>query len=136
MTITNKELIQKAKNICNPKTTVPLGVETGFVGCALLTKNNNVYLGVNMDVFCGIGFCAEHSAIAAMVTNNESEIKKIVAYSTRRKLVPPCGRCRELMTQINEKNYNNTEVIIANNKSKKLKELLPDIWIKKKKNNL
>jgi cytidine deaminase len=129
--ITNKELIEKAKNILNPKKiNSSLGIQTGYTGCALLTKKDNIYTGVNIDLSCGIGFCAEHSAIATMITNNEFDIKKIVAYSSIDKIIPPCGRCRELMSQISKYNYNSTEVIISNNKSKKLKELLPLDWKK------
>ena len=49
------------------------------VGCALVTEKGNVHLGVCIDVSCGIGFCAEHGAIAAMLMNGESRIAKIVA---------------------------------------------------------
>ncbi len=129
--ITNKELIEKAKNILNPKKiNSSLDIQTGYTGCALLTKKGNIYTGVNIDLSCGIGFCAEHSAIATMITNNEFEIKKIVAYSAIDKVIPPCGRCRELMSQISKYNYNNTEVIVGLNKSKKLKELFPLDWKK------
>jgi cytidine deaminase len=46
------------------------------VGCALVTDKNNLYLGVCIDTGSSIGFCAEHSAIAAMVTTGEYKIKK------------------------------------------------------------
>ena len=43
----------------------------------------------------------------------------------------PCGRCREFMYQINNKNLN-TKVILDKNKAVKLKELLPYAgWSKK-----
>ncbi len=127
--ITNKELIEKTKNVLNPKEiNAALGIQTGYTGCALLTKNGSVYTGVNIDLACGIGFCAEHNAISTMITNNEFDIKKIVAFSAIGKIIPPCGRCRELISQISKYNYNNTEIIISNNKSKKLKELLPLDW--------
>jgi cytidine deaminase len=65
-----------------------------------------------------------------MISNNEFDIKKIVAYSSIDKIILPCGRCRELISQISKYNYNSTEVIIRLNKSKKLKELLPLDWKK------
>ena len=52
---------------------------SGDVGCALVTRAGNVYLGVCIDTGSGTGFCAEHSAIAAMVTGGELEIASIVA---------------------------------------------------------
>ena len=63
------------------------------------------------------------------VTNQEYQIKKIVAVTSNGKILPPCGRCRELIYEINEKNID-TDVIISKNKAVKLKELLPHIWQK------
>jgi len=60
----------------------PINVDGRFfadVGCALITDKDNVYLGVCIDTGSGTGFCAEHSAIAAMVTAGEFKIKKLVA---------------------------------------------------------
>src|SRR5262245_18553960 len=36
----------------------------GYVGAALATDRGNVYTGINITLICGIGFCAEHSAVA------------------------------------------------------------------------
>jgi cytidine deaminase len=123
---TNKELINKARSVIKSRK-IKHGYIVGNVGCALLTDKGNVYLGVCMDVSSGIGFCAEHAAIAAMVTQGEHKIKKIVAVSEDGKILPPCGRCREFMNQIHEQNKK-TKVIIGKNKTVKLKELLPHSW--------
>lgn len=96
------------------------------VGCALLTDSGNVYTGISINAKCGIGFCAEHSAISEMLKNDESKIKKIISVSNG-KIIPPCGRCRELMYQLNPKNMN-TEVLINIDKLVKLKDLLPYPW--------
>ncbi len=127
--ITNKELIEKARSITKSRK-IKRGFTVGDVGCALLTDEGNVYVGVCIDTCSGMGFCAEHSAIAAMVTHGEHKIKKIVAVSEDGKILPPCGRCREFMHQIHEENLN-TEIIIDKNKVVKLKDLLPYPWDKK-----
>ena len=124
--MSNEELVEKAKSVLKPRK-IRHGFTVGDVGCALITAKGNVYLGVSIDVACGIGFCAEHSAIAAMVTHGERVIKKIVAVVKGGTPIPPCGRCREFMRQIHEKN-SETEVIIGEKKSVKLKELLPFSW--------
>ncbi len=124
--LTNKQLIQKAKSVVNPKE-ISEGISAGDVGCALISKNGNIYLGVSIHACCGIGFCAEHSAIAAMVTRGEYRIKKIVAVSSDG-ILPPCGRCRELMFQIDKKNLD-TEIIVRKNKIVKLRNLLPERWM-------
>jgi len=77
----------------------------------------------------GMGFCAEHAAIAVMVTKREYRIKKIVAVWKDKKkrsvhVLHPCGRCREFMRQIDKRNME-TEVILGKDKTSKLKELLP-----------
>jgi cytidine deaminase len=129
MKISNEELIRKAVEIAKVRHSSK-DVTTGEVGCALLTDKGNIYLGVSIDACCGIGFCAEHSAIANMVTNSEFHIKKIVAVLSNGTILPPCGRCRELMYEISSKNEN-TDIIISKNKVSTLKILLPELWQKK-----
>ena len=64
--MSNEELIGKAKSVLKPRK-IKHGFTVGDVGCALVTDKGNVYLGVSIDVCGGIGFCAEHSAIAAKI---------------------------------------------------------------------
>jgi cytidine deaminase len=129
MEITNENLIKKAKQVAKLHKSLE-DVRLGEVGCALITDKNNIYVGVSIHACCGIGFCAEHSAIASMVTNQEYNIKRIVAVTSDGTILPPCGRCRELMYEINDQNLN-SEIIIEENKVVKLKDLLPEIWQKK-----
>ena len=124
--ISDGELIEKAKSVVKPRK-IKHGFTVGDVGCALITDKGNVYLGVCIDTAGGMGFCAEHSAIAAMVTHGEHKIKKIVAVVEDGTPIPPCGRCREFMHQIHEDNLE-AKVIIGKNKSVSLKELLPFTW--------
>jgi len=125
-TITNDELINKAKSVIKPYK-VKHGFTTSDCGCALVTNEDNVYLGVSIDTCSSMGFCAEHSAIAAMITGGEYKIKKIVAVLEDGKVLPPCGRCREFMYQIDGDNLE-ADVIIGDNKVVKLRELLPHTW--------
>jgi cytidine deaminase len=103
----------------------------GGVGCALITKDGNIYTGVCIDACCGLGFCAEHSAIAEMLKNGESEIEEILSVKESRgnSVIPSCGRCRELILQINPNNKE-TLVYISEKESLKLYELLPKHWMK------
>ncbi len=130
LTKQDKELIEKAKNLVNVRK-VSGGV-VGEVGCALITKKGEIFTGVCMDLSSGIGFCAEHTAIANMISHSdETEISTIVACtdSKRNPILYPCGRCRELMQLIDKKNRENTFVITPDNKKIKLKELLPFSWL-------
>ena len=128
MAVSNEELIRKAKEVAKIHKAGDY-VKIGEVGSALVTDKGNVYVGVSIDAPSGIGFCGEHSAIASMTTNREYAIKKIVAITADGKILPPCGRCREMIYEINEKNIE-SDVIIAKNKIVKLKKLLPHVWQK------
>lgn len=126
--LNNEELIKKATSIVKPKV-MRHGFTTADCGCALVTDKGNVYLGVSIDTPSSMGFCAEHSAIASMVTAGEYKIKKIVAVLEDGTVLPPCGRCREFMYQIDKGNLD-TEIFVGVGKDKvmKLKELLPYTW--------
>lgn len=124
--MTNDELIKSAERVLNPK--IVSERLFGNVGATLETESGNTYSGVCIDTGSGTGFCAEHSAIAAMVTAGEYKIKKIVAVwkdeSGELYVLPPCGRCRLFIHQINESNLD-AEVILGRAKSLNLRVLLP-----------
>ena len=67
--ITNDELIEKARALIRPKRVGPYVIAD--VGCALISEQDHLYLGVCIDTPSSMGFCAEFSAIAAMVTAGE-----------------------------------------------------------------
>lgn len=123
---TEYELHTIAKNALRPRKLARHG-KAGYVASALLTKNDNVYIGVAIDVACSIGFCAEHSAIAAMVTAGETRIKEIIAVHRDGRVLPPCGRCREFIVQIHKKNYD-CNVHLPGDRIVPLSELLPELW--------
>lgn len=121
----NDELIRQAQSVLGLRN-LTNNSTAGSVASALQTKGGSLYLGVCIDVMSGIGFCAEHSAIAAMITAGESEISKIVAIKTGDVVLLPCGRCREFMHQVDATNYEGTQVILDEKESIKLKDLLPN----------
>ena len=131
--MTDKQIIQEAIQVIKPK--VFGDSEIGMVGCALITDKNTIFKGVCIHTVCGMGFCAEHTAIGQMVTQGEYNIEKIVAVHKNHKgdvsILAPCGRCREFMYQTNEKNLE-TDVVLNINQVVKLKELLPYYdWVQK-----
>lgn len=123
------KLLEEAKKIAS-KRILSEYASCGHVGCALLTKSGKIYTGICIDSNCALGNCAEYAAIADMLKNNESEIKKIVAYAAKGKIYAPCGRCRELIRMVNTSNLE-TEVMVSEDKICKLKELLPEMYITK-----
>jgi len=128
---TNLEMIEKAKAYLKPRK-LSNDNSAGNVACALLSAAGNLYFGVCIDVGSGIGFCAEHAAIAAMLTAGESRIARIVAVAEGGVVLPPCGRCREFMVQIDRANLTTTQVILGPERAETLQQLLPhpydEVW--------
>ena len=128
MTLTDEdiELIERAKALVGEKK-VSGGI-VKEVGAALITEEGKIFTGVSMDLACGIGFCAEHSAISNMISHtDETQIRTIVAFGDD--IMYPCGRCREMMELIDISNREFTDIIIPGMKKVKLKELLPGEWL-------
>jgi len=122
----NRDLVLAASETLNPHV---VGDRLfGDVGSVLTTPSGSLYRGVCIDTGSGTGFCAEHSAIAAMVTAGDYRIERIVAVwrddSARLYVLPPCGRCREFIRQVDPANID-TEVILDLDRSASLRELLP-----------
>ena len=119
-------LIKAAKSV---RRQFPLayGFSAGSVGAAILTDKGNIYTGICIDLACGLGFCAEASAISEMLKNKETHINSIVAVS-KDSILPPCGRCREMMVQIDVQNFE-CQVIVGEDYTITLRELLPNHWL-------
>lgn len=124
------ELIDHAKNVLGEFSLSEKYFTAGSVSSALLTEKGSIYTGICVDIACGIGFCAEHSAIAEMLKNRETNIKMIVAIN-KKGVISPCGRCRELIIQI-DKNNIFTEVIMDFENKVLMKDLLPNHWLENK----
>jgi len=120
------ELYLIAKSVLNPRKLSEYA-EAGGVGAAILTEAGNVYTGVCIDTACSMGFCAEHAAAAAMITAGESHILKMIAVGYAGNIMPPCGRCREFISQIHSDNLN-TEVMVKEGIIVTIQELLPYNW--------
>lgn len=121
-----EKLIEAAHKIVGKYQLSNPDFSAGTVGAALLTVKGSIYTGINIELACGIGFCAEHSAIAEMLKNRETQIKMIVAINAEG-IIPPCGRCRELLFQVDNKNIK-TKVYLSREKYMTLDELLPMRW--------
>ncbi|MER7791005.1 cytidine deaminase [Streptomyces sp. NPDC097640] len=125
-TTSNDELIAAAEAVLNPH---QVGDRLfGNVAATLITEAGNTYSGVCIDTGSGTGFCAEHAAIAAMVTAREYRIAKVVAVWRDDEgvlyVLPPCGRCREFIRQIDWANID-TEVVLGRGRTARLRDLLP-----------
>ena len=124
--MTFDELYASAKSVLNPRR-LSDEAEAGSVAAALLTESGKVYTGVCIDTACSMGFCAEHAAAAAMITAGESRVVRMVAINWDGKVLPPCGRCREFISQLHPDNLN-AEVKVNQDTVVTLRDLLPYDW--------
>ena len=120
------ELYSKAKAVINPRKLSEYA-SAGGVGAAILSESGNIYTGVCIDTACSMGFCAEHAAAATMITQGENRILKMIAVGSDGNVMPPCGRCREFISQLHGDNLK-TEVMVEHGMVVTLKELLPYDW--------
>ena len=126
--MTNDELIQTAREMLH-RHTIDGGRLLGDVGAALVTKEGSLYVGVCVDT-PSWGLCAERSALAAMITNREYQVRKIVAVwedeeTGKLYVLPPCGGCRDFLRSVDSSNLE-TEVVLGRRRSATLSELLPE----------
>ena len=99
-------------------------VHVGSVGAALLTEGGRIFTGACVDCICGIGFCAEHSAIAEMLKHRITHVLAVVAWDSSGKVLSPCGRCRQFLHEIDDNNWD-TRVYLDSGTVVTLRELLP-----------
>lgn len=123
----DKELIQKAiDNLINSYSPY----SHFAVSSALLTKDENVYLGVNIENSSfSVTSCAERSAFFSAISNGEKSFSKIAIVGGENGIITdfctPCGVCRQVMAEFCDENF---EILLFNGKEQKilkLNKLLP-----------
>jgi cytidine deaminase len=120
LTPQDKELVKEATNLIKRRRS-----KRSAVGAALRTVNDKIFRGVNIEVECSApcSICAEYAAIGTMVTEGECEIDTIVAVSYKSGVLPPCGQCRQFLSE-----FGDPYVIVRVDdqlKKAKLRELFP-----------
>jgi len=98
------------------------------VGACLRTENNQFFSGCNMEISSySLSICAESNAIVHMVAAGERKISEILVITTGKIISPPCGGCRQ---RLSEFATDDCMVHICdedrNCKSKLLSELFPE----------
>lgn len=96
------------------------------VGAALLTADDKVYLGANIENSSySLTICAERTAIFNAYLEGERKFKAIAIASDAPEFCPPCGACRQVISDL----CGNVDIVMVNHKKEtkvlKLSELLP-----------
>ena len=70
------------------------------VGAAILSASGKFYSGCNVEnISYPLGTCAEQGAISAMINGGDTEIAEILIYADSKKLISPCGACRQRIAE-------------------------------------
>lgn len=97
------------------------------VGAALLTASGKIYTGSNVESGSfGLSCCAERVALFKAVSEGEKSFLKLAIISTRESIIPPCGACRQVLSEWGEE----IELILGNAQgdadTTSLKKLFPN----------
>lgn len=124
------ELYSAAMEVLNPRK-LSRTVDAGGVSATVESVSGKIYVGVCIDTACTLGICAERNAIFHMITNGENAIRRVIAVNRSGKVIPPCGACREFMTQLMPDSYRSIEIMLdyENEKIVTLGSLTPEWWI-------
>ena len=108
-------------------------IEAGGVAAAVESSSGRIYTGVCVDTACTLGICAERNAILNMMTNGEDAIRRVLTIMRDGRTGPPCGACREMMTQLMPSRFGDIEVMIdfAAGKTMTLADLTPQWWLRR-----
>ena len=90
------------------------------VGAALLSKNELIYKGTNIefDAF-SLTVCAERAALFNAISNGETSFIKLAIITSSNDFKFPCGLCRQALAEFNP----NLKILLAT-KSKTVKRLI------------
>lgn len=86
------------------------------VGAALLTDDDKLYLGCNIETSSySLTICAERTAVFKAISEGERKFKAIAIASDAEDFISPCGACRQVMSDL----CGDIDVIMLNSKGKK-----------------
>lgn len=124
--LTDAGLISRAAGALNPQE-VSAGFWVGDVGAAVEAEDGQVFTGACIGGHLSV--CAELGAVSQLVASTAPTITRIVAVwrdpaDGALHIIPPCGRCRELLRVISQRNLEAT-VILGPGHTTTLRDLLP-----------
>ncbi|MDR0365778.1 MAG: cytidine deaminase [Bifidobacteriaceae bacterium] len=95
------------------------------VGAAAICDNGRVITGCNIEnASYGLSLCAECALVAQLHLTGGGRLVKIVCVDGLGGVIPPCGRCRQILW---EHGGATLEVLTATGE-RRLSELLPEAW--------
>ena len=106
-----KSAIDASKNAYAPYSNFP-------VGAAVVLEDGSIVIGSNQEnrAFPS-GLCAERVAITSASANHPNQrMQAIVVYAPEETIISPCGACRQVIFEYEEKQSQPIQVILVNGK--------------------
>ncbi len=105
------------------------------VGAALIDEQGHIFSGCNIENSSyGATLCAERAALAAMVTAGGQACIEMVVVSNTPEGCPPCGLCRQVLSEFSNNNHAQLKIHVSNIKgvlkTYTLSDLLPHAFNK------
>ena len=102
------------------------------VGAAILTANNKIFSGSNIECASySLTICAERVAAAKAISEGEINFKVLAISTNKNKIVYPCGACLQFLTEFSP----DLKIILVKTEKEfeihKLKDFLPKNFILK-----
>lgn len=73
------------------------------VGACLQSESGELFSGTNIEnASYSLALCAEASALAALITSGQQQIKTILITTSSPTPCPPCGACRQRLIEFAE----------------------------------
>jgi cytidine deaminase len=97
-----------------------------FVGAALLTEDDKIYTGSNIESSSySLTICAERTAIFKAISEGERKFKAMAVAGNTKDFISPCGACRQVISDL----CGEIDIVLVNEKGEskvaKTSELLP-----------
>ncbi|UCZ53962.1 cytidine deaminase [Bacillus shivajii] len=98
-----KEALVKEAIVARERAYTPYS--TFKVGAALLTKDGEVFHGCNVEnAAYSMCNCGERTALFSAYAKGEREFSALAVVADTNRPVPPCGACRQVITELCEPN--------------------------------
>jgi cytidine deaminase len=96
-----KEYRELAKAAYNAKLKAYVPFSKFHVGAALLTADNKIFTGCNIENSSySLTICAERVAIFKAILEGSREFRAIAVVSDNPGFTPPCGACRQVLSEL------------------------------------
>lgn len=133
MKITKKQISELVESALKAKNNAYHPCTKYGVGAAVLTEDNEIYAGANVQsVISGLGTCAERAAIDHAVAHGKYKFRAIAVAFDSGKFVLPCGACLQYINEFSQVSGKDIAIILVNKNGKykktSLKKIIKGLW--------